>query len=86
MEADKVAHVQDIWSKHYQVAEEQLKNMSHIKGVITGFNVNIDAVIKIQPSMIEQWVKELKASPEDLLKPNTTRSIKTAFHFLQAYL
>lgn len=60
--------------------------MQKIQGVATGFNVNIDAVIKIKPELIQQWIKELGATADDLLKCQGSRSIKTPLNFLQGYI
>ena len=35
------------WFKHYQSASIQLEKMSKVQGLISAFNANIDAVIKV---------------------------------------
>lgn len=86
LDMEHAAEIQQIWKKHYEIAESQLDKMKKIEGVIAGFNVNIDAVIKIKPEIIQQWIKELGVKPEEILKPNNSRSIKSPLHFLQAYI
>ena len=46
------------WLENYKTAPEQLKKMAEVKGVISAFNVNIDAVIKITGAKIEKIIKE----------------------------
>lgn len=42
------------WKELYKSAPAQLEKMSHIKGLISAFNANIDAVIKISGKRIEE--------------------------------
>ncbi|MDA3809793.1 MAG: hypothetical protein PF518_05610 [Spirochaetaceae bacterium] len=44
------------WREHYESAPGQLEKMSHIKGLISAFNANIDAVIKISGEKIEEII------------------------------
>lgn len=55
------------WFKHFQTADEQLKKMSEVKGLISAFNANIDAVIKISGNKIEQIIKEQSLDASQLL-------------------
>jgi ADP-dependent phosphofructokinase/glucokinase len=64
------------WFKHYKTAEEQLKKMSKVKGLISAFNANIDAVIKISGSKIQQIVEKFAMKENDLLWDGE-KSIKT---------
>lgn len=55
------------WFNHYQSAEEQLNKMSEVKGLISAFNANIDAVIKISGSKIEQLIEKHSLNENNLL-------------------
>lgn len=44
------------WFSHYQSAEEQLAKMSEVKGLISAFNANIDAVIKVSGKKIAEII------------------------------
>ncbi|MDH3322587.1 MAG: hypothetical protein OEM04_06320 [Flavobacteriaceae bacterium] len=44
------------WFSHYQSAEEQLAKMSEVKGLISAFNTNIDAVIKVSGEKIAEII------------------------------
>lgn len=46
----------DSWKKLYASAPEQLEKMSGVKGLISAFNANIDAVIKISGKKIEEII------------------------------
>ncbi len=58
--ADPIIHTnQDLkekWIKNFQTAPEQLKKMAQVNGLISAFNANIDAVIKISGEKIEELV------------------------------
>ena len=45
------------WLSNYKTAPEQLKKMAGVKGLISAFNVNIDAVIKITGATIEKIIQ-----------------------------
>ena len=55
------------WFKHYQTADEQLKKMSESKGLISAFNANIDAVIKISGKQIEHIIEKHSMNAGELL-------------------
>ena len=46
------------WLKNYESAPEQLAKMSKIKGLISAFNANIDAVIKISGKKLESLLSD----------------------------
>lgn len=64
------------WFSHYQSAEEQLEKMSEVKGLISAFNANIDAVIKISGKQIEKIIADHSMDAEKLLANGET-SIKS---------
>ena len=70
-----------IWLNNYKSAPEQLKKMSEVKGLISAFNANIDAVIKLPGKKIEELInnhvenetvlfegENIISSEEDLLR------------------
>lgn len=56
-----------IWFKHYQTAPEQLKKMSHVNGLISAFNANIDAVIKVSGNRIQEIISKFNMSTSDII-------------------
>jgi len=65
------------WLNHYQSANEQLNKMSQVKGLISAFNANIDAVIKISGKQIEKIIKKQNLNKKNLLI-NGNKNIKTS--------
>lgn len=64
----KIEKVKEIWREHFSSAPEQLKKMSEVNGLISAFNANIDAVIKISGSRIEKIISDFKLDTELLLQ------------------
>jgi ADP-dependent phosphofructokinase/glucokinase len=60
------------WLKNYKSAPEQLKKMSEIKGLISAFNANIDAVIKLSGKDIEKLIGEFNLNQAELLSDGET--------------
>ena len=54
----KIDELKTKWLANYKTAPEQLKKMANVKGLISAFNVNIDAVIKIKGATIEKIIQE----------------------------
>jgi ADP-dependent phosphofructokinase/glucokinase len=50
------AELKKTWFKHYQSSSDQLEKMSKINGLISAFNANIDAVIKVSGKQIEEII------------------------------
>ncbi len=46
------------WFEHFKSSPSQLKKMSEVKGLISAFNANIDAVIKISGKKIEEIISK----------------------------
>ena len=46
------------WLGHYKTAPTQLEKMGEVKGLISAFNANIDAVIKVSGKRIEKIILE----------------------------
>jgi len=51
------------WLNNYKSAPEQLKKMSEVRGLISAFNTNIDAVKKISGKTIEKLITEHLTNP-----------------------
>lgn len=64
------------WFEYYQTAAQQLKKMSEVKGLISAFNANIDAVIKISGRQIAQIIENHSMNANELLFDGE-KSIKT---------
>ncbi len=64
------------WFKHYQSATNQLEKMAEVKGLISAFNANIDAVIKIFGKQIEQSIEKHSMNQRNLLIDGS-KSIKS---------
>lgn len=56
----------DSWKKHYATAPQQLEKMSKINGLISAFNANIDAVIKISGKKIGEIIAAEGMNPAAL--------------------
>lgn len=50
--------LQKIWKEHYNSSFAQLNRMAEVKGLISAFNSNIDAVIKITGKKIESLITD----------------------------
>jgi len=50
--------LKNIWKKHYEFVPEQLQKMSDINGMISAFNANIDAVVKLSGKQIENLISK----------------------------
>jgi len=64
------------WFEHFQTATEQLEKMSNVKGLISAFNANIDAVIKVSGKNIEEIISKYNMEAATLLVDGS-KSIKT---------
>ncbi len=64
------------WFEHFQTASAQLEKMSKVKGLISAFNANLDAVIKISGKKIEEIISKFNMEGATLLVGGA-KSIKT---------
>ncbi|NOU59069.1 ADP-dependent glucokinase/phosphofructokinase [Marinifilum caeruleilacunae] len=48
------------WLKNYSTAPKQLEKMGEIKGLISAFNANVDAVIKVSGKDVEKLIRNNK--------------------------
>ena len=46
------------WLEHYKTAPAQLEKMGDVKGLISAFNANVDAVIKVSGKLIEEIIEK----------------------------
>lgn len=65
------------WLNHYQTAPKQLEKMSKVKGLVSAFNANIDAVIKVSGESIRALIKEHHLDINNLLQKGE-RSIQSS--------
>ncbi len=65
------------WRKNYQTAPEQLNKMASVSGLISAFNANIDAVIKISGKKIESLIETNQIDAEQLIQSGV-RKIESA--------
>ena len=57
-----------IWADNYKCAPEQLDKMSKVDGLISAFNANIDAVIKIKGRGIKELIEKFDLDEPNLVK------------------
>lgn len=50
--------LKDKWLEHYKTTPSQLEKMGEVKGLISAFNANVDAVIKVSGKDIEAIISE----------------------------
>ncbi len=55
------------WLKNYKSAPSQLEKMSNVNGLISAFNANIDAVIKVSGKDIEKLIVDFNLDQSQLL-------------------
>ena len=70
--------MKNIWSSLYQVTKEKLENFPKIGGIVSAWNANIDAVVKLSGKRIENLLENhnqiynssinMVCTPEDLLR------------------
>lgn len=68
--------LKETWFVHYQSASEQLEKMSEVKGLISAFNANIDAVIKVSGKKIAEIIAENSLNAPELVEDGA-KSINT---------
>ncbi len=68
--------LKQIWKEHFSSSPEQLRKMSEVNGLISAFNANIDAVIKVSGKQIERIVSDFELDTALLLQDGES-SIKT---------
>lgn len=76
------------WLEHYKTAPAQLDKMGEVNGLISAFNANVDAVIKVSGKSIEKIISENKLNLSEILKDgeNSILSNEDAIRgFLQCF-
>ena len=56
------------WYNNYNTASNQLEKMSEVQGLISAFNANIDAVIKVSGEKIEEIISKFEFNQGELTK------------------
>ena len=56
--------LRNIWQKEYTVVPEQLKKVQKINAAATGFNANIDAVLKIKGKTLQKLILDNNLSSQ----------------------
>lgn len=64
------------WLEYYQSSPAQLRKMSKVDGLISAFNANIDAVIKVSGKDIEALIRTNDMEPDSILAEGK-KNIKT---------
>ncbi len=58
--------LQKIWSERYKIVPEQMIKTSEIELVASGFNTNIDAVVKIKGSKLSELAEKFDITPQTI--------------------
>lgn len=69
------SELKTVWSKNYSTAPEQLEKMGKIKGLISAFNANVDAVIKVSGKDVEELIKSNQLD-ENLILSEEEKAIR----------
>ncbi|RUT79588.1 ADP-dependent glucokinase/phosphofructokinase [Ancylomarina longa] len=73
------------WLENYKTAPAQLEKMSHINGLISAFNANVDAVIKVSGKNIEKLIKENSLNVEAIISDGA-KAIRTKEDAIRGFL
>jgi len=71
------------WEKYYEQVPKTFERLEQVKGVLTAFNSNIDAIKKITPQTLQMWIDTYGASAEF---KNSYNEIKSQGDFLRGLL
>ena len=76
--------IKKTWLKNYKTSPQQLEKMTKVNGLISAFNSNIDAVIKISGKIIEKLINNHNLNQASLLveKSNSINSKEDVFRGL----
>lgn len=61
-----IENIRDLWQNLYKNVPTQLEKIKEIKSAATGFNTNIDAVLKISGTKLKKLVKDYNLSISDI--------------------
>ena len=67
-----MTEIKNAWLDAYSKVAQQLNKMSEVDSVVTAFNTNIDAVLKISGKQIEKLALDVGLTANDLQKVYTT--------------
>lgn len=73
------------WKDHYGVAPRQLERLKQVRGVASVFNANIDAVLKVQPAMVLEWMDKAAADEWQVLNRGA-KSISAPVDVLRGFV
>lgn len=73
------------WSENYKTAPEQLEKMSKVNGLISAFNANIDAVIKVSGKKMEELITKFNFD-QKLLVSEEARNINKIEDVFRGFL
>jgi ADP-dependent phosphofructokinase/glucokinase len=62
-----------VWKQHYAETPRQLERVKGVQGVASVFNANIDAVLKVQPQMLLDWMGAIQADEWQVLNTGAKR-------------
>ena len=71
------ADLKKIWLEKYKIVPEQLNKLKEIESVVTAFNANIDAVIKMSGENLKKLIMELGLSLAELEDIKQTKIFET---------
>jgi hypothetical protein len=76
--------IKKTWLKNYKTSPQQLEKMTKVNGLISAFNSNIDAVIKLSGKTIEKLINNHNLNQASLLveKSNSINSKEDVFRGL----
>lgn len=77
--------LKQVWKRHYECVPGQLEKMKQVGGVASVFNANIDAVLKVRPDTLLQWMGELEADEWQVLNKGS-RSISQPVDVLRGFV
>jgi ADP-dependent phosphofructokinase/glucokinase len=80
-----VTEITSSWLKNYEKAPLQLGRMSEVRGLVSAFNANIDAVKKVKPATFQKWMLELGHTPEVYLR-DQQNSIQQPSDILRGFI
>jgi len=72
-----------VWEKYYAEVPKTFERLKSVKGVLTAFNSNIDAIKKITPQTLQVWINEFSKTAEF---KNSHNEIKSQGDFLRGVL
>jgi ADP-dependent phosphofructokinase/glucokinase len=72
-----------MWDQYYAQVPKTFERLKQVKGVLTAFNSNIDAIKKITTVTLQAWIDEFAKTPDF---KNSHHEIKSQGDFLRGLL